>query len=174
MAPHHKPPHVPPHVSPHHRVPSSDIASFIHPTEIDEALVPFLPDPGDRGLVVRCLLDLGPAHHRGANYVLLRLLCEVLARLGPPALAPIPAADGAPIPMRLPPSLPVQSEETEFPLRLPTRPLERLVPRGSRDFIAMIDCLSDGPPQHSLGNAAMLCLLDAILARLPQTPERGP
>ena len=28
---------------------------------------------------------------------------------------------------------------------------------------AMLDCVTDGPPQHALANAAMLCLLDAML-----------
>jgi hypothetical protein len=28
----------------------------------------------------------------------------------------------------------------------------------------MIDCVTDGPPQHALANAVMLCVLDAVLA----------
>jgi hypothetical protein len=53
-------------------------------------------------------------------------------------------------------------------LAVPTGLLERLAPRGSREFEAMVDCLTDGPPQHALANVAILALLAELLARLEQ------
>jgi hypothetical protein len=49
---------------------------------------------------------------------------------------------------------------------MPTAALERLAPAGSPEMAALIDCLVDGPPHHALANAAMVCLLGALLARL--------
>jgi hypothetical protein len=34
----------------------------------------------------------------------------------------------------------------------------------------MIDCLLDGPPHHALANAALVCLIDALLARIEAKP----
>lgn len=164
---HHPPP--PPHAKPP-RVPASAIAAFIRPEPIEALLRPWISEPGDRALVTRCLLNMGPAHHRGANYILLRLLGMVLERLGP--LDAEPAADSASvaIPLRLPPPFAAQHAESYFPLQLPTHALALLAPLGSREFDSMVDCLSDGPPQHALANATMLCLLEAIFARL--TPQQ--
>ena len=145
-------------------VPSSAIASFIDRGRIDRLLAPWVPDAADRAFVVRCLLDEGPAHHRGANYVLLALLDELIGAGGRPA--PPSTTDGqVAIPMRLPPHRPQAGDDGLFPLRFPSAPLERLAPAGSAAQAAMIDCLTDGPPQHSLANAAMMCLIGALLER---------
>ncbi|MFO0578281.1 MAG: hypothetical protein U1A78_30110 [Polyangia bacterium] len=160
-----RPPHAPrPPAHPlHGHIPLSDIHAFIRRADIDALLHPLVPDDGERALVLRALLDVGPAHHRGANYILLRLLGLLLERSSrspsPPA-----EAEAIPIPLRLPPHLATDRADAQFPLRLPTRALERLAPRGSRDFAAMVDCLIDGPPQHSLANAAILSLLEALLS----------
>ena len=143
-------------------VPASEIAAFIDPGAIDELLAPWLPDAGERAMVVRCLLDVGPAHHRGSNYVLLRLLGLLLKKHGvPPAQPQKPAS--MPIRLRIPPTVDATAEPAVYPLGVPTAVLEHLTARGSRAWVAMIDCLSDGPPQHSLANAAMLLLIDALL-----------
>lgn len=152
---------------PHRRTPPSAIASFIDRPRIDRLLTPWVPDAADRAFVLRCLLDEGPAHHRGANYVLLALLDELLAGETP---VPDAEADSVPIPMRLPPHL-ATGDDRFFALRLATKPLERLAPAGSAKLEAMVDCLTDGPPQHALGNAAMVCLLSALLARADRTPK---
>ena len=39
-------------------VPASEIAAFIRREEIELLLRPFLPDAGECGMVVRCLLDV--------------------------------------------------------------------------------------------------------------------
>lgn len=151
----------PPH-PPHRRhVPASAIASFIDPARIGALLAPWVPDPEERAFVVRCLLEEGPAHHRGANYVILALLGELAGDL---AHAPADE-DTLPVPMRLPPHLAEDKDDTTFPLRLPKRPIARLAPEGSPEFQAMVDCLTDGPPQHALGNAAMVALLAVLLER---------
>lgn len=147
--------------TPPHLVSSSDIASFIEPEWLESLLAPWVPDPEDRRYVVRCIVDLGPAHHRGANYVLLRLLGLAVERRG---RKEPPAGPSVPLPIRLPPHLRTQQAEHHYPLPLPTGLLARLVPAGSKAHAAMVDCLTDGPPQHALANAAMLCLLTELLA----------
>ncbi len=150
-------------------VPASEIAAFIEPQTIDDLLAPCLPDAGERAMVVRCLLDVGPAHHRGSNYVLLRLLGLLLQKQGITPKAQTSSAI-VPIRLRIPPSVDATSEPAPYPLGVPTSVLERLAPRGSRALAAMIDCLSDGPPQHSLANAAMLLLIDALLRAAEAAP----
>ncbi|HYH98734.1 hypothetical protein [Hyalangium sp.] len=150
-------------------MPSSAISSFIEPERVEALLAPWLPDAQDRAFVVRCMLGEGPAHHRGANYVLLTLLGRVLEHLPPLDSVPAPMGEPIEVPMRLPPHLAKASEPKSYPLRLPSQPLEQLAPRGSRPFEAMVDCLTDGPPQHALSNVAMVTLLTEILSRL----ERG-
>lgn len=149
---------------PHHRLPSSAVSALIRPEAVDALLAPFVPDPADRAFIVRCMLDEGPIHHRGASYALLRLLGLVLAAPGTGA-APAPTEDGAPVPLRLPPHLHAEADEQHYPLRLPLGALDRLAPRGSAEQAALLDCLLDGPPHHALANAAMVCLLEAILRR---------
>ena len=52
--------------------------------------------------------------------------------------------------------------DRDYPLALPRRVVARLAPDAPTQA-AMLDCVTDGPPQHALANAAMLCLLDAML-----------
>lgn len=152
---------------PHHRhVPSSAIASLLERgrSRLDAVLAPWVEDEEDRRFILRCILDEGPAHHRGANYVLLALLGEAAGKVrqGKPGKT-------IAVPMRLPPHLADEREDAGeddvFPLRFPLEPLLRLAKEGSPELEAMVDCLTDGPPQHSLANAAMVCLLAAILER---------
>ena len=162
-----KPPPGPPRPPPHHRrhVPSSAIASFIDDRRIDELLAPWIGDDEERAFVVRCLLHEGPAHHRGANFVLLSLLGLLIEPGGPSR--PKPGAPTHAVPLRLPPHLADQAADLgAFPLPLPEAPLARLARPGSSAYHAMVDCLTDGPPQHSLANAAMVCLIDELLRRL--------
>ena len=49
--------------------------------------------------------------------------------------------------------------------------LALLAAEGSAEQAAMIDCLTDGPPQHSLANAMMMQLLASMLNRLPPRPS---
>lgn len=149
-------------------VPASEIAAFIDSQTIDDILAPWLPDVGERAMIVRCLLDVGPAHHRGSNYVLLRLLGLLLKQhgMGPNSQQ---LREMAPIRLRVPPTVDTTSEPAAYPLGIPTAVIERLAPHGSRAWLAMIDCLSDGPPQHSLANAAMLLVIDALLRASERT-----
>lgn len=141
-------------------VASSTITSFIEPDAMEALLTPWIADAADRAFVVRCMLGEGPAHHRGTNYVLLRLLGLLLERVAPPAE---PADAVVAVPIRLPPSVPGDQEDVDYPLRFPRRVLERLALPGTPAIAAMIDCVTDGPPQHALANAAMLCVIDALL-----------
>lgn len=155
----------------HRRVPSSEIGGFVRRAEIDALLARFVPDPSDREWIVRCVLEEGPAHHRGANYVLLSLLGQVLEQVDARVAPGTPPARGreVPVPMRMHPHHhhhDDHDDDASFPLGVPLAPLDRLAPRDSREQAAMIDCLTDGPPQHALANAAMVHLLGAILARL--------
>jgi len=152
MPPH---PHKPPH---HHRKQDSRLSSFVDRARADAILKGWVPDDHDRAFVVRCLLDEGPAHHRGSNYVLLALLGELAAGTGPE-----PGAASVRVPLRFPPHLAEERDDTAFPLPIPRSALERLAPGDDRAQRAMIECITDGPPQHSLANAAMLCLIDAAL-----------
>lgn len=166
MPPHSHHRHPPPHHHRHgHHARERTLERFVDRERIDRLLTPWVPDDDDRAFVLRCLLDEGPAHHRGVNWILLSLLGEVAAetRLGP---APGPQAR---VPMRLPPHLRRHEDDQEddgaYPLRLPLAPLERLAGTDERAVDAMVDCLTDGPPQHALANAAMLVLIDALLRR---------
>lgn len=154
------PPHDRPHrpQGPHHgRGPA-----FLDRARLDELLVPLVPDAGDRDFVARCLVGEGPAHHRGANFILVSLLGRLLERL--------PGEDagggGARVPMRLPPHLQDELEAQDFPLLLPTRALTALAGPDPRRLDEMVDCLTDGPPQHALANVVMVALLDRALGRL--------
>lgn len=149
---------------PHERhVPSSAIASFIDPARIDALLAPWVPEQEARAFVVRCILGEGPAHHRGANFVLLSLLGRALEAL--PASAATSPGHQREVPMRLPPHL-REAGPKHYPLRLSTAPLEQLARGDERAVDAMVDCLTDGPPQHALANVAMVTLLGELLARL--------
>ena len=149
---------------PPHR--SATSTAFIDASRIDAILAGALPDAEDRAFVVRCILSEGPAHHRGANYALLRLLGLLLERLGGADMASLRARGTLPVPMKVPPHLERQGSLMAYPLPLPTAPLAELAPAGSPEQSAMADCLSDGPPQHALANAAMTWLIGAALAKL--------
>jgi hypothetical protein len=157
---------------PHRPGPS---AEFIDPSRIDTLLAGVLPDNEDRAFVVRCILGEGPKHHRGANYALLRLLGMVIDELGGADMASLRAHGTLPVPMKVPPHLERPGSLMAYPLGLPTSPLERLAPNALVEQAAMAECLTDGPPQHALANAAMVWLLGAILDRLREarpTSER--
>lgn len=146
---------------PRHPVPSSAISAFIEPSRVDGLLRALVPDDQDRAFIVRCIVDSGPAHHRGANYVLLALLDRVLQKRG---LVPKPpAGNTAPVPMRIPPHLADKRSPQAFALALPTAPLEALAGGDPQTLAAMIDCVIDGPPQHALANVAMVALLGRLL-----------
>ena len=148
-----------------HRMPSTAATQFIESSHIDSLLAPIVPDAEDRAFVLRCLLAEGPAHHRGANYVLLQLLGKLLQGMGGADVDALRAQGTVPVPMKVPPHLERPGSMMTYPLPLPTSPLEKLAPAGSFEQAAMIECLTDGPPQHSLANAAMVWLIGAALAR---------
>lgn len=137
--------------------------------EIEALLAPWLPDAVDRAFVARCIADEGPIHHRIASQALLRLLGLAVAAVGGPPARP---DEAAPIPLRLPPHLRRGHADEHYPIGIPLAALERLAPRGSPAFERLCDGLTDGPPHHALANAAMVCLLDALLARLEGAPPR--
>ncbi|MEZ0229927.1 MAG: hypothetical protein ACAI25_14985 [Planctomycetota bacterium] len=141
---------------------SSAINTFIDRDRISALLAPWVPEPQEREFVVRCILDEGPAHHRGTNYVLLALLGILLERGGPPSPREGPVAN---VGLRLPPHLVAGNETARFPLPCPTRPLELLADPGDTEHAAMVDCVTDGPPQHALANAAMMSMIDVLLDR---------
>jgi hypothetical protein len=127
-------------------------------------LKPWIAGSEERAFVVRCLLGEGPAHHRGANYVLLALIGLLVEKTGGPDSGSF--KNLLPVRMRLPPHLARDGGDGAYPLALAGDPLEHLARVGSREFDAMVDCLTDGPPQHSLANAAMVCMLGVLLQRL--------
>ncbi|MCU0698806.1 MAG: hypothetical protein MUC96_20075 [Myxococcaceae bacterium] len=148
------------HHDKHHRRAS---ASFIDEDALGEALRRFVPDRADRAFLLRCVLDEGPTHHRGANFVLLSLLVELARRLGVDGPAP-----GAvrPFPMRLPPHLEDEIDDDAWPLGVPEAAMAALAGDDRRAIDAMVDCLTDGPPQHAVANVLMVQLLDAMLHRV--------
>lgn len=148
-----------PHVS------LSAIAALIEPARIDALLARFVSDAAERAFVNRCIVGTGPAHHRGANYVLLALLALLLERHDPDR-ALCEQGDTVAVPIRLPTSQTTEAKERMYPLRMATAPLKRLAAGDPHRLAAMIDCLLDGPPQHALANAAMVNLLGVLLDRL--------
>ncbi len=149
--------------TPPNRVSSAALLGFIDRQELERILEPFVPDSGDRQFVTRCVVAEGPAHHRGANYVLLRLLARALEAAH---ARPAPPADGLPVPMHVPPHLKREGTAQTYPLRLPIHALKPLAKAGSRDVEAMADCLTDGPAQHAVANVLMVSMLEALLEAL--------
>lgn len=70
------------------------------------------------------------------------------------------------VPMRLPPHLETEVAFPSYPVGLSVEAIERLAPRGSPAFDAMVDCVTDGPPQHAVANVLMINLLETILKTL--------
>jgi hypothetical protein len=152
----------------HDHVPLPAISALIQPAPIDALLTRFIEDPEERAFVARCILDAGPAHHRGANYVILRLLAQALERLeetAAPKEGPESAEQTVQIPMRLPAPHVISTDQT-YPLRMEISALQKLAEGDERRLASMIDCLLDGPPQHALANALMVNALGRLLERL--------
>ena len=143
-----------------------EVESFIDRERLSRDLAPWVPDAADRDFVVRCIVGEGPIHHRGANHVLLSLLGRALAAAH---AEPRAEDDGLPVPMRLAPHHRRDDGDQRYPVSLSVRALERLAPRGSAEMAAMVDCLTDGPPQHALANVVMVGMLGALLDALERT-----
>lgn len=154
--------HHPPHKRRHRHVPASRALRFVDAEALDALLGSIVPARADRDFVRRCLIEEGPLHHRGANFLLLRLLAQALERV-PGTDAPL---TGVAVPMRLPPHLEEEVEDGDFPLPLPTGALKALLGDDAASLEAAVDCLTDGPPQHALANVVMVVLLERLLARL--------
>jgi hypothetical protein len=145
-------------------LPASQALQFVDPAQVERILSAWVPDAADRGFVMRCLLDEGPIHHRGANFVLIALLWRLVSQQGlADAVAPPGDAALQRVPMRLPPHLAESASEAVFPLALHTNALRDLAGGEGPLLDAMLDCLTDGPPQHALGNVVMVNLLDRLL-----------
>lgn len=158
----HKPPGTP--KPPLHRgLAASKVLGFVDEPRLNKALADLVPDEVDRNFVLRCLVGEGPIHHRGANYILLSLLTQALTTLevAPQGSRPTP---GVAVPMRLPPYLAETVEEGAYPLTLPTQALAQLANGNAEQLAAMVDCLTDGPPQHALANVVMVTLIERLLA----------
>lgn len=153
----------------HHHVPLSAISALTQQARIDAQLARFIEVSEERAFVARCTLDAGPAHHRGADYVLLRLLALALERLEAEAASkdgPESAQESVPIPMRLPAPHVISRADQTYPLRMEISALQELADGDGRRLAPMIDCLLDGPPQHSLANALMVNALGRLLERI--------
>lgn len=148
---------------PRKRPPASDALYFVRREVLDDVLTVLVPDPADRSFVLRCLLDEGPLHHRGSNYLILALLGKLLKAT--------PGGDGPgrksiEVPMNLPPHLEDEVEDGSFPIQLPLGSLAQLLENDERALEAAVDCLTDGPPQHCLANVVTVAMLDRVLERL--------
>lgn len=160
-----RPSHPPPPAITRPRRSASGLDKLVAADEIAALLSPWLPDDEDRAFVARCITAEGPAHHRISSAALLRLLAMALDAAG--GAPKDEGLEGVPVPFHLPPHLDRHADEdAHYPLKMPRRTLERLAPAGSREIAAVTDSLVDGPPHHALANAAMVCLIDALLERL--------
>lgn len=149
----------------HLEVPLSAVSALIQSAPIDAMLARWVPEPEERAFVVRCMLEAGPVHHRGANYVILLLLAQLLERVSPATVKPS-GEELALIPMRLPGHHGSSRDLRSYPLRLAIAPLRHLAADDERRLGAMVDCLTDGPPQHALANAAIVNALGLLLEQL--------
>lgn len=152
---------MPPIRPPVRRLPASRVLSFIDANKLERILIALLPDPQERAFVQRSILEEGPIHHRGANWILLALLAEQLKQTNRLE------NKGAEVSMRLPPHLADKVDEAAYPLRLPTEPLEQLAQGDPEQVAAMVDCLTDGPPHHALANVLMVQLIGALKRGAP-------
>jgi hypothetical protein len=168
-----RPPHHEGHKGPKghkgHRGHKAGRADALDAGAIDAALLEIVPDARDRAFVLRCVLEEGPRHHRVASWALLRMLAAVLAEVGG---ADPETREGAsePLGMRLPPSVAESSDDAEFPIGIPTTMLHDVLDDGEVGLA--LECLKDGPPHHSLANAAMTWMLQAIYERVQR--QKGP
>jgi len=156
------PPHHPGHDP--HRPSARDIRLAIDPTRIEQLLARWVGDPGERRFLARCIVDEGPAHHRGASYVILALLQRLLDRR--PAPESVPGTRTVRVEMRLPPHLREQAVAGEYPLDLPLAALAGIVPQHSPEERALADCLIDGPAHHALANVAIVRAIYELALRL--------
>lgn len=168
MPPHRPKHHHDPHPHPHHHhdlAPLTAIRSVLSAARIEPLLEAFVPDAADRAFVLRCILDQGPVHHRGANFALLSLVAALLERTGGYPEKPSSGKTVA-VPLRIPPHLaPKHDEDRVYPLHMPLAPLEAIAPKNPAALDALVDCLVDGPPHHALANAALVCALGTLLER---------
>lgn len=149
----------------HRHVPASKALRFVDKSTLDELLTTLVPGRTERAFVTRCLVEEGPIHHRGSNYVLLALVARLLEQV-PGVSTPV---KGLRVPMRLPPHLEDEVEDGDFPIELPTQALTELAGGDEAKVEAMVDCLTDGPPQHALANVVLVTLLERLLQRLEKT-----
>jgi hypothetical protein len=148
---------------PHHHHHPPSMPDLVQPERIDALLAPWVPNEEDRAFVLRNILAEGPEHHRITTYTILILLGEVLAATGGDRRGLGPGVD---VPMRLPPRR--DQRPATFPATLPTRILSRVLPPDRSEDPVVVDALLGGPSHHALANAAMIDLLDRILASLEQ------
>lgn len=92
------------------------------------------------------------------------MLLASLAAAVPTPVAPGASEAAVPVPMRLPPHLADAVDDAHFPIWLPTAALRALAGDDPSRLDAMVDCLTDGPPQHGLANVVPVSLLDRLLA----------
>lgn len=139
-------------------------SSIVAKDDVAALLKPLVSDAEDLDFVARCIVTEGPLHHRLASFALLKLLALAMESAGARGE---PAAEGLPLPLRLPPHLPRGDDaDAHYPLTIPLRALSRLAPPGSREASALAAALMDGPPHHALANAAMVSMLDALIEHL--------
>ncbi len=149
-----------------HRHDHPVVAAIDH-QRISALVATCVPDPAARDFIVRCMLDEGPVHHRGDNFVILALLGEVLGRLPPPEGGKPCDSASLPVPMRIPPAHLTGAEPKSYPISIPQAPLALLDGGDPARRSVLAECLADGPPHHALANAMTVQLLHAILQRLP-------
>ena len=161
MPPHRHPPH-PPHHKHHDRQRSAPLPPRLVDL-LDARLAAVIPDRHDRVFALRCVLEEGPAHHRGANAALLLLMVEAACAAGGPW--PVSAEAESPR-MHLPPHLMEDQPSARYPVGMPRAALAAVT---GDDALTdeLVGALLDGPPQHSVANALMVALLDGILTRAP-------
>ncbi len=139
---------------------------YIDADRIDAILRPLVPGDRDRAFLLRCILHEGPGHHRGANYILVAMLGDLLEALGEGTSAET-LGDVRPVMMRVPPHL-AEHAPKRYPVGIPAAPLRALAGGDAEVADAMIHSLSDGPPQHALANAVMVSLLARAIATARQ------
>lgn len=130
---------------------------------LEDALALVISDPRDRAFVARCILSEGPAHHRAASWTLCVVAAEAAARAGARPREHAEADDFA-VPLRLPPHV-ATGDDGAFPLAIPMAPL-RAITGDERGAEVLADALVDGPPHHALANAALVAILERLLAAL--------